>query len=83
VENAVVASAIWHVAPVGDDMHSAFTIPEVLHLVGPDDSVYLRATQRFRYGPHPRYPGERKVVTAEYAAEVLRETLRLFKTFQS
>lgn len=30
-------------------------------------SLYLQALQRFTYGDHPRFPGDRKVNTREYA----------------
>lgn len=53
----------------GTDQWSAFTAPDpTLRLrTSSGDWLYLRATQRFHYADHPDYPGERKVVTDDYA----------------
>jgi hypothetical protein len=79
--SAVHLTAQWGIVPVAEDIHSALVVPDsLLLLAGDREPVYLRATQRFQYGPHPKYPGERKVITAEYAYtlaadEGLREEL--------
>jgi hypothetical protein len=59
--------AVWRVAPVRQsDALSAFTQPEWLPFGSGDVAVALRATQRIRYLDDQRYPGERKVQTADY-----------------
>lgn len=72
---AVHSTAIWLVVPVPrtPGAFSTVTVPDVLPLKtsAPSDKVstdrlYLRATQRFTYGDHPMYAGDRKVFTEEY-----------------
>lgn len=63
------ASAIWR-AGKGREPEEwvALTEPSVIELARPDvGALYLKATQTFHYADHPDYPGERKVVTDEYA----------------
>jgi hypothetical protein len=61
--SAVHPHAVWRAAPIGEEMHSAFTIPPVIRLA---DGLFLRATQSFRYEDDERYEGDRKVGTAQY-----------------
>lgn len=65
----VNASTIWR-AGKGKEPEEwlAVTEPGVIELSRPGlDPLYLRATQTYHFADHPDFPGDRKVVTDEYA----------------
>ena len=69
--SVVDAHAIWlsQAVPGKTDLWTMRTEPSIVGLRKrtSEDRLYLRATQRFTYDHHPAYPGERKVVTLDYA----------------
>jgi len=69
--SAVHPNAQWKVLPrKTDGQWSAVTVPDWLSLEtpgGPEEQVYLRATQVYEYIDHAERSGERKVATRDYA----------------
>jgi hypothetical protein len=65
----VTASAVWRPGEGATaDEWLALTEPRTILLRrGGADPLYFRATQTFHYDDHLDFPGERKVVTDEYA----------------
>lgn len=54
----------------------AVTVPDVVPLrLSAGGRIYLKSTLQFHYADHPDYPGERKVVTDEYAHTLSRDEL--------
>jgi hypothetical protein len=71
--SAVVVGPIWTVSPTLDDSGAfiARTNPvEVALRTSGGGRLYLRSIIRFSYGEHPKFTGERKVFTHEYAHTV-------------
>ncbi len=69
--SAVDGTAQWLLqrVPGESSLWTMTTVPAIISLkkCTSHDRLYLRATQRFSLGAHPRYEGERKVVTQDYA----------------
>ena len=74
--SAVHRTAIWRVFKPGE-IWLAVTAPEVVRLRSADHSsrIFLRSTLVFHCEDHPDYPGERKVVTEEYAHTLSTDNL--------
>lgn len=55
--------------PGAPNLWTMATVPPIVGLkrCTSQNRLYLRATQRFSLNDHPKYPGERKVVTHDYA----------------
>lgn len=69
--SAVNSTAQWVVVREGD-LLVARTVPAVVDLRcrSSDNRLYLRSTLQFTYEDDPRFPGERKVSTKDYAHTV-------------
>lgn len=68
---------MWIVSPTLDHSgaSSAVTNPVTVPMRTTDGGrIYLRSIIRFTYGAHPRFAGERKVFTHEYAHTIGIET---------
>jgi hypothetical protein len=58
------------VTPAGDGSFAALTNPPVVPLRVGESRIYLRSTIQFTYAEHPRFPGEKKAATHQYAHTV-------------
>lgn len=86
----VSATAIWQVLPTPKvpSGWAAFTVPDLVPIPRSDVAgetrrpLWLQATQVFTYVDDERYPGERKVRTADYAYTVSNEDHRELYSWQ-
>jgi len=68
--STVCGRGIWMVTPATGGSFAAVTNPPVVPLKTNNDRIYLRSTVQFTYVDNPRYPGERKAATHQYAHTV-------------